>query len=72
MESILFESFDNIESFLAGEMSNAKLKQIFEKITVDDERNVELHLKPVSDIGFETTIPVDINHTYGCVSDRIG
>jgi len=64
LESILYDSFQNIDDFLTGEMTNTKLKQIFDEITVDEEGNVELHLKLLSDIGYETTIPIGVNHTY--------
>lgn len=61
---ILENTFNHIEDMVdVDNMSNIMLKQIVEKIEVDKDKNVVVHLKVLGAMGIDATIPFSENRT---------
>lgn len=59
LESVLSKTFNSIENMVAvDQMTNTQLKEIIEKITVEENGNVNIYLKLLSDIGLEQKVLV--------------
>ena len=66
LETILNNTFKDIERVTSLEtMTNAQLKRILEKIVVDEQGNVDVYLKLLSEIGLDKNVLVSYNQTYG-------
>ncbi len=64
LESILNRTFREIEDISdVGEMSNAQLKKIIQKIEVDKDGNVDIYLRLFGDLGLDETILINHDHT---------
>ena len=64
LESILNRTFREIEDISdVGEMSNAQLKKIIQKIEVDKDGNVDIYLRLFGDLGLDETILINDDHT---------
>lgn len=64
LEQVLGSTFKDLESVLSMEhMTNAQLKQVIDKIVVDEQGNVDIYLKLLSDIGLEQNVLVGYNQT---------
>lgn len=64
LEKVLGNTFKDLESILSMDnMTNAQLKRIIDKIVVDEQGNVDIYLKLLSDIGLEQSVLVSYNHT---------
>lgn len=64
LERILQDTFRSIESITdVRSMTNAQLKRIIREIIVDHEGNVEIHLRPLHDLGLEKTVLLCDAHT---------
>ena len=64
LEGILNRTFREIEDISdVGEMSNAQLKKIIQKIEVDKDGNVDIYLRLFGDLGLDETILINDDHT---------
>lgn len=64
LEGILNRTFREIEDISdVGEMSNAQLKKIIQKIEVDKDGNVDIYLRLFGDLGLDETILINHDHT---------
>ena len=64
LESLIQKTFGSIESITAvRDMTNAQLKQIIQKIEVDDEGNVDIFLRLFGDLGLDETVLINDNST---------
>ena len=64
LEGILNRTFREIEDISdVGEMSNAQLKKIIQKIEVDKDGNVDVYLRLFGDLGLDETILINDDHT---------
>jgi DNA invertase Pin-like site-specific DNA recombinase len=64
LESILNNTFKDIASITSvADMTNAQLKQIIDKIVVDEHGNVEVYLNLLSDLGLDSTVTISDNRT---------
>lgn len=64
LEGILNRTFREIEDISdVGEMSNAQLKKIIQKIEVDKDGNVDIYLRLFGDLGLDETILINNDHT---------
>ena len=64
LEGILNRTFREIEDISdVGEMSNAQLKKIIQKIEVDKDGNVDVYLRLFGDLGLDETILINHDHT---------
>jgi DNA invertase Pin-like site-specific DNA recombinase len=65
LESILNTTFKEIEDIAdVRQMTNAQLKRIIQKIEVDKEGNVDIYLRVLGDLGLESTVLINNDHTY--------
>ena len=64
LEEVLATTFKNVEDIIAmEEVSNAQLKRIIKKITVNCEGKVDIYLHLFNDIGFDENFLITNNHT---------
>lgn len=64
LESVLSNTFKTIEDIISvRDMTNAQLKKIVDKIEVDKDRNVDIHLRLFKDLGLNDTVLINDNHT---------
>ena len=64
LEGVLNRTFREIEDISdVGEMSNAQLKKIIQKIEVDKDGNVDIYLRLFGDLGLDETILINHDHT---------
>lgn len=64
LEGILNRTFREIEDISdVGEMSNAQLKKIIQKIEVDKDGNVDIYLRLFGDLGLDETILINDDRT---------
>lgn len=64
LESVLSNTFKTIEDIISvRDMTNAQLKKIVDKIEVDKDRNVDIHLRLFKDLGLNDTVLISDNHT---------
>ena len=64
LESILNTTFKEIEDIAdVRQMTNAQLKRIIQKIEVDKEGNVDIYLRVLGDLGLESTVLINNDHT---------
>ena len=60
------DAFKDIETLLITEnFTNEMLSRIIEHISIDEDYNVEIHFKLMSDISPDRTIAITHNRTYG-------
>ncbi len=63
-EKILESTFKDLDAiFDIDNMTNAMLKKIIDKITVNEQGNINVYLKLLSDIGLEQTVLVNADQT---------
>lgn len=66
LEGIVKKTFDSIESVVdVRQLSNAQLKQIIEKIEVDQAGNVDIFLRLFDNLGLNKNVPISDNYMYG-------
>ncbi len=64
LESVLSNTFKTIEDIISvRDMTNAQLKKIVDKIEVDKDRNVDIHLRLFKDLGLNDAVLINDNHT---------
>ena len=64
LESILNRTFQEIGDIAdVHEMTNTQLKRIIEKIEVDQDGNVDIYLRLLSDLGLDRTVLISDNRT---------
>ena len=64
LEGIIKKTFDTIESITdVRQLTNAQLKQVIQKIEVDQEGNVDIYLRLLGDLGLDETVLIDDNRT---------
>ena len=64
LEGVLNRTFREIEDISdVGEMGNAQLKKIIQKIEVDKDGNVDIYLRLFGDLGLDETILINHDHT---------
>lgn len=64
LESILMQTFDNIEAISdIHQMSNIQIKRIIDRIEVDKDGNVDIFLRLFTKFGIEKTVPITDNDT---------
>ncbi len=64
LEQVLSTTFASLESVLDMDaMTNAQLKQLVDKITVDETGKIDVYLKLLSDIGLEQTVLIAQDRT---------
>ncbi len=64
LESVLNNTFKEIGDIAdVRQMNNAQLKKIIQKIEVDKEGNVEIYLRLFGDLGLDSTVLINDNHT---------
>lgn len=67
LQAIINETFRKIEDMTTiHDKTNSQLKQIIEKIEVDKSGTVKIYLKFLSDLGLDSSILINDNHTQGC------
>ena len=65
LEHILADTFKSIEDISdASQMTNSQLKRIIEKIEVDHQGNVDIHLRLLGELGLNETFLIYDTHTY--------
>ena len=68
LEGIIKKTFDTIESITdVRQLTNAQLKQVIQKIEVDQEGNVDIYLRLLGDLGLDETVLISDNRTQGPV-----
>ena len=66
LEGIIKKTFDTIESITdVRQLTNAQLKQVIQKIEVDQEGNVDIYLRLLGDLGLDETVLISDNRTFG-------
>ena len=66
LEGIIKKTFDTIESITdVRQLTNAQLKQVIQKIEVDQEGNVDIYLRLLGDLGLDETVLISDNRTQG-------
>lgn len=64
LEGIIKKTFDTIESITdVRQLTNAQLKQVIQKIEVDQEGNVDIYLRLLGDLGLDETVLISDNRT---------
>lgn len=64
LETILNKTFQNIEDIVSvSSMTNTELKRIIDRIEVDKEGNIDIYLKLLSDLGLNSSVLINDNHT---------
>ncbi len=64
LENLLQRTFKEIEDITdVHQMTNAQLKRIIKKIEVDKERNVDIYLRLLGDLGLDETVLISDNRT---------
>ncbi|MCL2565375.1 MAG: recombinase family protein [Defluviitaleaceae bacterium] len=64
LEDILSSTFTNIENIMDIElMTNARLKRVIDKITVDENGNMDIYLKLLSDMEIGKNVLISYNYT---------
>ena len=62
LEGIIRKTFDTVESFAdVGSLTNAQLKQIIQRIEVDQAGNVDIYLRLLGDLGLSETVLIQDN-----------
>ena len=65
LEHILADTFKSIEDIPdVSQMTNSQLKRIIEKIEVDHQGNVDIHLRLLGELGLNETFLICDTHTY--------
>ena len=68
LEGIIKKTFDTIESITdVRQLTNAQLKQVIQKIEVNQEGNVDIYLRLLGDLGLDETVLISDNRTQGPV-----
>jgi DNA invertase Pin-like site-specific DNA recombinase len=66
LEGIIKKTFDTVESIAdVHQLTNAQLKQVIQKIEVDQDGNVDIFLRLLGDLGLDETVLISDNHMIG-------
>ncbi len=64
LENMLTRTFQTIEDVVSMEtVTNAQLKQVIQKIVVDEKGNCDIYLRLFGDIGLDETVLINDDHT---------
>lgn len=64
LETIIQSTFTTMESIVnVRDMTNAQLRQIIQKIEVDQDGNIDIYLRLLGDMGLDETVLISDNHT---------
>ena len=64
LDGILQRSFKRIENITSvRDMTNEQLREIVQKIEVDKDGNVDIHLRLFGELGLDGTVLISDNHT---------
>lgn len=67
LKNNLSVTFKNIEDLVSNEIiTNNLLSKVIQKITVDENSEIDVYLKLLKDVGLENIIPLCDSRTYGC------